>query len=157
LKNAVVNVVVGNDGKDKDTYVAVSINDDNKRTAAYYGIFKGSYVQPMTNGEYFPGDNETLPTQLDASEPTGQIDNSKFPPLPVVREATLPDFANGGSIVIAIQPTGHDTWNINSFTVTLYFNNDPNSPHKMTWNGFTLSQDSRSRVLEFDKNFNPIQ
>jgi len=158
LQNAVVNVVVGDDGKDKDTYVAIAIVDGNKRIAAYYGILKsGTYVMPMTNGEYFPGDNETLPTQLDKSEPTGEIDNTKFPPVAVVREANLSDFANGGTINMVIQPTGHDTWKMNSFTVTLYFNNDPGSPHKMTWNGFTLSQDSRSRTLEFDKNFTPIQ
>ena len=158
LQNAVVNIVVGDDGKDKDTYVAISIIDDNKRTAAYYGAAdRGTYIQPMTSGEYFPGDNETLPTKLDASEPTGQMDNSKFPPLPVVREANLSDFSNGGTISLGIKPTGHDTWKINTFTVTLYFNNDSGSPHKMTWNGFTLSQDSRSRTLEFDKNFNPIQ
>jgi len=158
LQNGVINIVVGDDGKDKDTYVAISIIDDNKRVAAYYGAAdRGSYVQAMTSGEYFPGDNETLPTKLDKSEPTGEIDNTKFPPLAVTREANLSDFANGGSILINIQPTGHDTWKINSFTVTLYFDNDPGSPHKMTWNGFTLSQDSRWRTLEFDKNWNPIQ
>lgn len=158
LQNAVVNIVVGDDGKDKDTYVAIGILDDNKRTAAYYGTADmGTNIQPMDPGEYFPGDNETLPTKLDKSEPTGQMDNSRFPILPVLREATLSDFTNGGIITIIIQPTGHDTWKINSFTVTLYFNNDGGSPHKMTWNGFTLSQDSYSRILEFDKNFNPIQ
>lgn len=158
LQNAVINIVVGNDGKDNDTYVSVSILDDNKRTAAFYGVAdKGSYVQGMTTGEYFPGDNETLPTKLDKSEPTGEIDNSKFPPLPVTREANLSDFSNGGSIFIVIRPNGHDKWNINSFTVTLYFNNDPGTPHRMTWNGFTLAQDSPTKTLEFDKNFNPIQ
>jgi len=39
----------------------------------------------------------------------------------------------------------------------MYFNNDSHSPRKINWNGFTLSQDSRSKDLEFDKNFNPIQ
>ena len=111
LQNAVVNIVVGDDGKDKDTYVAISIIDDNKRTAAHYGAAdKGAYIQPMTSGEYFPGDNETLPAKLDKSEPTGEMDNSKFPPLPVVKEATLSDFTNGGTITINIKPTGHDTW-----------------------------------------------
>jgi len=158
LQNAVINIAVGSDGKDNDTYVAISIIDDNKRVAAYYGAAdRGSYVQGMSNGEYFPGDNETLPAQLDKSEPTGEIDNTKFPPLPVMREANLADFANGGSILITIAPNGRDKWNINSFTVTLYFNNDPGSPHRMTWKGFTLAQDSRSKPLEFDKNFNPIQ
>ncbi|MDP4258613.1 MAG: hypothetical protein Q8937_10315, partial [Bacteroidota bacterium] len=158
LQNAVINIVVGNDGKDNDTYVSISILDDNKRTAAYYGIAdKGSYVQGMTTGEYFPGDNETLPTKLDKSEPTGEIDNSKFPPLPVTREANLTDFSSGGSIFIMIKPNGHDKWNISSFTVTLYFNNDPGSPHRMTWNGFTLAQDSPAKTLEFDKTFTPIQ
>jgi hypothetical protein len=157
LQNAVVNIVVGDDGKDKDTYVSVAIFDDNKRRAAYYGVSKGSYVAGISFGEYFPGDNETLPAQLDASEPTGQMDNSKIPPLPVVREANVSDFSNGGSILITIKPNGHDTWKISKFSVTMYFNNDPGSPHKMTWEGFTLSQDSRTRTLEFDKNFNPIQ
>ncbi|HTR31182.1 MAG TPA: hypothetical protein VMH27_18050 [Puia sp.] len=158
LQNAVINIVVGNDGKDNDTYVSVSIIDGNKRTAAYYGVAdKGSYVQGMTTGEYFPGDNETLPTKLDKTEPTGEIDNSKYPPLPVTREANLADFSTGGSIFITIRPNGHDKWNISSFTVTLFFNNDPSSPHRMTWNGFTLAQDSPTKTLEFDKNFNPIQ
>jgi len=157
LQKAVVNIVVGDDGKDKDTYVAISIIDDNKRTAAYYGVSRGSYVAGVTQGEYFPGDNETLPTQLDASEPTGQIDNSKFPPLPILREANLSEFSQGGSIFLFIKPNGHDTWKINSFSVTLYFNNDPGSPHKMTWNGLTVSQNAQSKTLEFDKNFNPIQ
>jgi hypothetical protein len=157
LQNAVINIVVGNDGKDKDTYLAIAIADDNKRIAAYYGVFRGSYVQGMTTGEYFPGDNETLPTQLDKSEYTGEIDNSKFPPLPVTREANLADFANGGAINMNIKTTGRDKWNINSFTLTLYFNNDPGSPHRITWNGFTLADDSPSKTLEFDKNFNPIQ
>jgi hypothetical protein len=158
LQNAVINIVVGNDGKDNDTFVAVSIIDDKKRTAAYYGVAdRGSYVQAMTTGEYFPGDNETLPTKLDKSEPTGEIDNSKFPPVAVTREADLSDFSSGGSILIVIKPNGHDKWNINSFTVTLYFNNDPGTPHRMTWNGFTLAQDSPTKTLEFDKTFTPIQ
>jgi hypothetical protein len=157
LQNAVVNIVVGDDGKDKDTYVSVEIYDDNQRPAAYYGVIRGTGFAGMTSGEYFPGDDETLSTKLDPSEPTGEIDNSKIPPLPVVREANVSDFSNGGSVIINIVPNGHDTWKINSFTVTLYFNNDPGSPHRITWNGFTLSQDSRWRTLQFDKNFNAIQ
>jgi hypothetical protein len=158
LQNAVINIVVGSDGKDYDTKVAIVIADDNQRIAAYYGTGdKGGYVYGTTSGEYFPGDNETLPTQLDKSEYTGEIDNSKVPPLPVTREANLSDFANGGRINMSIQPNGRDKWNINSFTVTLYFNNDPGSPHRITWNGFTLANDSPTKTLEFDKNFNPIQ
>lgn len=162
LQNAVVNIVVGDDGKDYDTKLSVIINDENKRVAGYYGVPSHDLVgNPdivgTTMGEYFPGDNETVPITLETSVPTGQMNTSKYPPLPVLREASVSDFANGGTISIHIYPNGHDTWKINSFSVTLYFNNDASSPHKMTWNGFTLAQDSPSRILEFDKNFNPIQ
>jgi len=162
LQNAVVNVVVGDDGKDYDTKLAVTVNDGNKRLAGYYGIPSHDLtgnpdIVGTTMGEYFPGDNETVPITLEASVPTGQMNTSKYPPLPVLREANVSDFANGGTIWIRIYPNGHDTWKINNFSLTLYFNNDGGSPHKITWPGFTLAQDSPSRVLEFDKNFNPIQ
>ncbi|MFI5186169.1 MAG: hypothetical protein ACHQF0_05560 [Chitinophagales bacterium] len=159
LQKAVVNIVVGDDGKDKDTYVSIDIKDNNQRRAAYYGtLLVSDNINGITTGEFFPGDDETLPTQLQASEPTGQIDNTKVPPLPVIREASVSDFTNGGgSLSITIRPNGHDTWKIKNFSVTLYFRNDPASPHKITWNGFTLSQDSRLKTLEFDKNFNAIQ
>ena len=162
LQNAVVNIVVGDDGKDYDTKLSVVVNDDNKRIAGYYGLpshdmLGNPSIAGTTMGEYFPGDNETVPITLEASVPTGQVNTSKYPPLPVVREANVSDFANGGTILMRIYPNGHDTWKINSFSVTLYFNNDSGSPHKITWNGFTVAQDSPSRILEFDKNFNPIQ
>ena len=162
LQNAVVNIVVGDDGKDYDTKLSVVVNDDNKRMAGYYGVpshdmLGNPDIVGTSMGEYFPGDNETVPVTLDASVPTGEINTSKYPPLPVLREANVSDFANGGTILMRIYPNGHDTWKINSFSVTLYFNNDSGSPHKITWKGFTVAQDSPSRILEFDKNFNPIQ
>lgn len=163
LQNAVVNIVVGDDGKDYDTKLSVVIKDENKRIAGYYGVpshdMAGNpYIVGTTMGEYFPGDNETVPIALDASVPTGQVTMKGSLPLPVLREAEVSDFnGRGGTVEMLISPNGHDTWKINSFSLTLYFNNDPSSPHKITWNGFTVAQDSRSRVLEFDKNFNPIQ
>ena len=158
LQNAVVNIAVGDDGKDRDTYLSISINDGNKRLAAYYGNEGRWGLGPIPTGEYFSGESETIPTNLDASVPTGETKLVGALPLPVLREANLLDFAgNGGSIILYMQPNGHDTWKINSFSVILYFNNDSSSPHKITWTGFTLSQDSRTRAFEFDKNFNPIQ
>ena len=148
LQNAVVNFVSGDDGKDYNTLVQVDIYDGNQRKAAH-GLDDGK--------EYFPGENQTLDVKLEASEYTGQIDNSKYPPLPVLREANLSDFTKGGSIEILIDPMGNDTWKISSFSLTLSFNNDPGSPHKLTWTGFTLTQDNKVKHLDFDKNFNPIQ
>ena len=168
LQKAVVNIIVGDDGKDDDTRLAISINDGHKRLAAYYGDkvntmgangVPGDGVNGIKGGEYFPGDNETLPITMYASVPTGETKLVGALPLPVLREAALSDFTNnnGGSIQLVFIPNGHDTWKINSFSVTLYFNNDPGTPHKITWTGITLSQDSRTKDLEFDKNFNPIQ
>jgi hypothetical protein len=163
LQNAVINIVVGNDGKDNDTKLAIVIGDENKRTAGYYGVPShdlagNAVINGTTMGEYFPGDNETVPITLEASIPTGQVTMKGSLPLPVLREAEVSDFnGGGGTVQITIMPNGHDKWNINSFTLTLYFNNDPGSPHRITWNGFTVAQDSPSRILEFDKNFNPIQ
>jgi hypothetical protein len=95
---------------------------------------------------------------LEASEPTGEMKQAGVIPEPVLREANLSDFnSKGGSIQISIKPNGHDTWKLKSFSLSMYFNNDSHSPRKIIWNGFTLSQDSRSKDLEFDKNFNPIQ
>ena len=135
----------------------------SKRIAGYYGVpshdmLGNPDIAGTTMGEYFPGDNETVPIALDASVPTGQVTMKGSLPLPVLREAAVSDFSSGGGTVeIGIAPNGHDTWKIKSFSLTLYFNNDPSSPHKITWNGFTVAQDSRIKILEFDKNFNPIQ
>jgi len=148
LQEAVVNIVSGDDGKDDNTLVQIDIYDGNQRAAAHGGDIEK---------EYFPGENQTLNADLKASEYTGQIDNSKYPPLPVLREAVLSDFANGGSVDTQIATIGNDTWKISSYSLTLFFNNDPGSPHKITWSGFTLTQDNKLKHLEFDKNFNPIQ
>jgi hypothetical protein len=77
--------------------------------------------------------------------------------LPVLREANISDFSNGGEVRIKIQPNGHDTWKIQTFTITFSFNNDGNSPHTITWSNRVLSQNNRIADLLFDKNFNPIQ
>ena len=162
LQKAVVNIVVGDDGKDYDTKLGVELRDGNKRNAAYFGsVFTNTGEIVVTNiGEFLPGDNETLPMKLNASVPTGATKPGFANlPMPITREANLVDFQNnnGGTLEIWIQPNGHDTWKINSLSVTLYFNNDPASPHKMTWNNITLKENSRDRMFEFDKDFNPIQ
>ena len=38
LQNAVINIVVGDDGKDNDTELSIVIKDENKRIAGYYGF-----------------------------------------------------------------------------------------------------------------------
>ena len=163
LQKAVVNIVVGDDGKDYDTKLSILIEDENNRMAGYYGtpthdMFGNPTIGPISMGEYFPGDNETVPVTLTASVPTGEIKQVGSLPLSVTREAYVSDFSgNGGIVKILIAPNGHDTWKISNFSLTMYFNNDPSSPRKITWNGFTVSQDSRTKVLEFDKNFNTIQ
>ena len=160
LQKAVINIVVGDDGKDKDTYFAIIVNDGNKRIACYYGnMWKNGVIHAAGGGEYFTGDNETLPLTLDASVPTGEMRTIANIPIPITKEAALADFTNnnGGSLELDIYPNGHDTWKISSLSLTLYFNNDASSPRKITWHGITVSQDSRIKVLEFDKDFNPIQ
>ena len=87
MQNAVVNIVVGDDGKDYDTQLSVLIKDENKRIAGYYGIpshdIAGNPSVGTTMGEYFPGDNETVPVTLEASVPTGEIKQKGSLPLPV--------------------------------------------------------------------------
>ncbi len=163
----------GAKGKSSNTILVITIKDSRQLKAADYSEVgltapveddrypkHTKYVQFAP--EFGPNENESLSTKLDASVPVG-VEQVGSLPLAVTRYAVLSDFANGGSISIAIIPKlvypliGPDAWNINSFTVSLYFGGDPTSPHKMTWNGFTLSPTAASRTLKFDKNFNPIQ
>lgn len=173
LQKAVINIVSGENGKSNNTILAIEIDDSRQLKAADYsevGLttpveddrYKGhiKYVQYVP--EFAPGENKLLSARLDASVPQA-VELTGILPYTINRYAILSDFANGGSISIAIIPKtvypliGPDAWNINSFTVYLSFDNDPASPHKMTWNGFTLSPTTLSRRLKFDKNFNPIQ
>ena len=156
LQSAVVNIVVGDDGKDNDTGLRIFLSDENKRNAAVYpSLAEKGYA--ATKDEYFVGETVTLPMTTEASVPTGEIKQVGVLPLPVLREATPADFSGGGDVRIQINPNGHDTWKIATVSLTLSFNNDSSSPHKITWSNIVLSQDSRNRDLLFDKNFNPIQ
>lgn len=173
LDNATISFTSGEKGKSNHTILVIEIDDSKQRKAADYsevGLttpveddrYKGhiKYVQFVP--EFDPGENKSLSTKLDASVPQTVELNGTLP-YTVTRNAVLSDFANGGSISLAIipklvyPPIGPDLWNINNFTVYLSFDGDPTSPHKMTWNGFTLSPTAHSRTLKFDKNFNPIQ
>lgn len=173
LDNPKIYFTSGEKGKSSNTILVIEIDDSKQRKAADYsevGLttpveddrYKGhiKYVQFVP--EFDPGENKSLSTKLDASVPQTVELNGTLP-YTVTRNAVLSDFANGGSISLAIipklvyPPIGPDLWNINNFTVYLSFDGDPTSPHKMTWNGFALSPTAHSRTLKFDKNFNPIQ
>ena len=173
LYKANISFVCGENGKSTNTILVIEIDDSKQLKAAdysevgltiqveddrYYGHTKRVPYVP----QFSPGENESLSAQLDASE-LQRMELIGIQPSTVTRYAVLSDFVNGGSISIAITPKtvypliGPDTWNIKSFTVNLSFDNDPASPHKMTWNGFTLSPTATSRTLKFDKNFSPVQ
>ena len=173
LHKADINFVSGENGKSSNTILAIEIDDSKQLKAADYsevGLtmqveddrYKGHIKYVPFVPEFAPGGYESLSTKLESSEPIG-VEQVGAQLYTVTRYARFSDFANGGSISIAISPKvvypliGPDTWKINSFTVYLSFDNDPASPHKMTWNGFTLSPTTTSRTLKFDKNFNPIQ
>lgn len=162
LQKAVVNIVVGDDGKDYDTQLVIMLYDQKNRLAAYMGELNARTGQIMLSniGEYLPGDNETLSMVLFASIPTGETKvNFANLPMPVTRESDLADFQdnNGGYVRMVIKPNGHDTWKLKTFSITLIFNNDPSSSHTITWDNRTMSQNNNVLVLEFDKDFNPIQ
>lgn len=158
LQSASVSILTGDDGKDNDTYVFLDLLDNNKRVAATYNnIPNGRGFVGRPNDEYYAGASVTLPMIMEASVPTGEIKLNGSLPLPVLREANISDFSNGGEVRIKIQPNGHDTWKIQTVSITFSFNNDGNSPHKITWSNIVLSQNGVTRDLLFDKNFNPIQ
>lgn len=62
---------------------------------------------------------------------------------------------NGGRIHINIAPNGHDTWNIDQFTLFLNFTG-PTASQQLTWNHIGLSESERDVDLTFhyDKNKN---
>lgn len=173
LHKADINFVSGENGKSGNTILVIEIDDSKQLKAADYsevGLttpvedsrYRGHIKYVPFVPEFAPGGYESLSTKLESSEPIG-VEQVGAQLYTVTRYARFSDFANGGSISISISPKtvypliGPDTWKINSFTVYLSFDNDPASPHKMTWNGFTLSPTTLSRTLKFDKNFNPIQ
>ncbi len=158
LQSASISILTGDDGKDNDTYVFLDLLDNNKRVAATYNnIPNGKGFVGRPNDEYYAGASVSLPMIMETSVPTGEIKLKGSLPLPVLREANISDFSSGGEVRIKIQPNGHDTWKIQTVSITFSFNNDGNSPHKITWSNIVLSQNGVTRDLLFDKNFNPIQ
>jgi len=156
LQSASISILNGDDGKDNDTYVLIDFLDNNQRAAANYNNTPNTVLPARPNDEYFAGSSITLPMKTEASIPTGQMKQVGALPLPVLRYATVGDFSNGGEVKITINPNGHDTWKIQTLSITISFRNDANSPRKITWSNIVLSQDSRIRELLFDKNFNPL-
>ena len=157
IQSASVSFITADDGKDRDTRMGIRLWDNNKRAAASYNMYNGSIVAAGNSAEYLTGATNTVPMTVAPSIPTGEIKMEANIPLPVLRMATPADFGSGGELRIDIAPNGHDTWKIKSITLHMGFNNDSNSPHTITWNSITLSQDSRYADLLFDKNFNPVQ
>ena len=173
LTEAQIYILTGETGKSANTIFSMEIYDSKQLKAAGYSEVgltapveddrvKGHirYVPfvPLFN----PGDKVELSAQLESSEALGVVLNGTLPTT-ITRNAIFSDFVNGGSVSIFIYPKtlypliGPDTWKINSLTVSLSFDNDPASPHTITWTGFILSGSTLSRTLKFDKNFHPVQ
>ena len=166
IQRVFIDIQNGDDGKEAHTYVMYDLEDNNQRSAA------SNYDGPKTaaqafaahynagpNDEYIAGSSITLPIPTQVSVPTGQMTNVGYLPLPVLRYATLADFSNGGELKITIFPYNahNDIWKIQTITVKVSFENDPHSPHIITWSNVILSsQGSPVRELFFDKNYNPL-
>ena len=157
LQNASVSIISGDDGKDNDTYLFVDLLDNNKRVAATYNNVPNSTFPSRPNDEFYAGASVSLPMTTEASIPTTQMKQAGGILIPIMRQATLADFNNQGEVKIRIQPNGHDTWKLQTLSITFSFDNDNNSPHKITWSNIVLSQNNTTIDLLFDKNFNPIQ
>jgi hypothetical protein len=110
----------GDDGKEAQTFVTFSFEDNNKRAAASY------YDGPKTTNpnqtwaskpfdEYMAGTSISLPVPTQTSIPTGQTTKVGYLTLPVTRWATVADFSSGGELKITLDHTmnGHnDIWKI---------------------------------------------
>lgn len=173
LTGAQIYIVTGETGKTVNTLFSIEIDDSKQLKAADYT--EVGLTQPVEDDrvlghikyvpfypQFPPGDNESISAQLESSEVQG-VELIGMLPTNVTRYAIFSDFVNGGSISILIHPKiiypliGPDTWKINSLTFSFTFDNDPASPHVVTWNGCTLSLSNLSQTLKFDKNFHPIQ
>ena len=147
LQNPQVSIISGDDGKDNDTHYTLELFNSNGQEAAIY-------VNNSNGDEY--AKYESVPVEMSAGTPTGEIKLQGSLPLPVMRPPTLEDFAkNGGRIHITITPNGHDTWKIQNFKIILNFQGQ--KPHTIQWSNKTLSQDSREKDLMFDNGFNAVQ
>jgi hypothetical protein len=115
--------VTSGDNKDPDTHWSCGVFDQNGRPIT-------SFHDNSDNDEYVQG-SVTGPLQM-------HIDNP----------AVLGDFATNGHLHINIAPNGNDTWGITRFVLALDFQN-PSLSQKITWPGFTLTQDTRDIDLYF--------
>lgn len=159
IQNAIVDIQNGDDGKDNDTRLYIKFEDNSKRIAASYAdVAISNTGMPLgrPNDEYYAGSSVTLPMQTLMSIPTDQTMKVGAFTVPVLRYATPADFSNGGEVLVIIDPNGHDTWKVSTIAVKISFQNDPHSPHEIRWSNIVLSQDGPTRVLLFDKNFNPL-
>lgn len=116
------------DDKDPDTHWSFGVYDANGNSVASF--HDNSNNDPYSNGTT-----------------TGHLYLAKQ------KQATFGDFMNGGRVHINIAPNGHDTWNMDEFTLYLNFSN-PSITQKLTWPGINLNQDKRDIDLTFhyDKN-----
>jgi len=114
------------DNKDPDTHWSFGLLDNN-------GNHIASFHDNSNNDPYNDG------TQ------TGKLYLSKE------NQATFANFVNGngGRIHINIAPNGHDTWNIDEFTVFLKFTNPTIPPIKLTWPSISLNEGKRDIDLTF--------
>jgi hypothetical protein len=128
LANGYVSGVCGNDGKDHDTHYTYTLYNSAGNVA-------GSYT------------NNGNSSEMDAHTNFSNI-------LSVVTSALYTDFKNGGRMHLHIEPNGNDTWDIQSLTLSLSFNNgSPIAP--MTWTNVVVSQNNKDYDFSFDGGFQP--
>ena len=120
------------DNKDPDTHWSFGVFDANGNSVA-------SFHDNSNNDPYNDGST------------TGHLVIS------LQKAATFGSLSPNGRIHINIAPNGHDTWNIDEFTVFLNFTN-PTTSQKLTWTGIGLSESKRDVDLNFhyDKNSNTL-
>ena len=120
------------DNKDPDTHWSFGLLDNN-------GNHIASFHDDSNNDPYSDGTT------------TGKLYLGKE------NTATFGNFfnGNGGRIHINIAPNGHDTWNIDQFTLFLNFTG-PTTSQQLTWGHIGLSENKRDVDLTFhyDKNKN---
>ncbi|MGH2563423.1 MAG: hypothetical protein ACRDE5_02845 [Ginsengibacter sp.] len=163
ILSASITISTGDDGKEEYTSMGAQLWDNNKRIAAYYNIqWDNMGVAQIYTGspvEYYTETTVSLPMVTRPSIPTGEIKMNGALPLPVCRMATQADFNIGGELRIGIWcADAHiDIWKISKIRLRVTFNNDNGSPHTITWNNITLSNNSTYIDLLFDKTLNAIQ
>ncbi|HEY5370575.1 MAG TPA: thiol-activated cytolysin family protein [Hanamia sp.] len=121
------------DNKDPDTHWSFGIFDGNGNSVA-------SFHDDSNNDPYN----------------NGSTTNHLF--VNMQKQSIFSDFKSGGRIHINIAPNGHDTWNMDEFTVYMNFTN-PSITQKLTWTGVSLNESARDVDLHFhyDQNSNTLQ